>query len=122
MNHDTMSCAVVRTLRGGPAGVVVCEVGGEIDLGNVADLQAGLAAALDDARAVVVDLSEVTFFASVGIRALFDACARCRPDQAFAVVTGPGVTTIFRICGAAAVVSCHSHRDAAVRSCLASLG
>jgi anti-sigma B factor antagonist len=106
----------VRLVPDDPAGVVVCVVRGEIDVSNVGELEAGLAATIDRGPAVVVDLSEVTFFASAGIRALFDACGD-RRGRPIAVVTGPGVRTVFRICGIAAVVPCHAERDAAVASC-----
>ncbi|QJY48815.1 STAS domain-containing protein [Pseudonocardia broussonetiae] len=97
--------------------VVVCEVRGEIDVSNVGELHAGLAEAFARGRAVVVDLSRVHFFASAGIRALFDACADHSPDRPMAVVTGPGVRTILRICGLASVAPCLSDREAAARAC-----
>lgn len=97
--------------------VIVCEVRGEIDVSNVAELQAGLDDAFARGRAVVVDLSLVHFFASAGIRALFDACADHLPDRPMAVVTGPGVRTILRICGLASVAPCLPDREAAARAC-----
>jgi anti-anti-sigma factor len=86
--------------------VVVCEVRGEIDVSNVAELHTGLADAFARGRAVVVDLSLVHFFASAGIRALFDACADHLPERPMTVVTGPGVRTILRICGLSSVAPC----------------
>lgn len=101
--------------------VVVCEVRGEIDVSNVADLHAGLAHAFASGRAVVVDLSLVHFFASAGIRALFDACADHLPDRPMTVVTGPGVRTILRICGLSSVAPCLPDREAALAACRCAL-
>lgn len=120
MDDRTPQSDTVRVVPDDPAGVVVCAVRGEIDVSNVGELEAGLTAAIDRGPAVVVDLSEVTFFASAGIRALFDACDD-RRGRPIAVVTGPGVETVFRICGMSAVVPCHPDRAAAVHSCRAGL-
>lgn len=97
--------------------VVVCEVRGEIDVSNVSELHIGLEHAFAHGRAVVVDLSLVHFFASAGIRALFDACADHVPDHPMAVVTGPGVRTILRICGLESVAPCLPDREAALHAC-----
>lgn len=114
------STVPVHTVRVGDPDVddvVVCEVRGEIDVSNVAELHTGLADAFARGRAVVVDLSLVHFFASAGIRALFDACTEHLPEHPIAVVTGPGVRTILRICGLSSVAPCLPDRDAAVAAC-----
>lgn len=93
----------------------VCVVRGEIDISNAAEFRAGLAAAFAQASAVVVDLSEVVFMASAGVRVLVDAGAD--PRRRMAIVVGPGVATILRICGMAGVVPCVADRATAERAC-----
>ncbi|MCA1655305.1 MAG: anti-sigma factor antagonist [Pseudonocardiaceae bacterium] len=63
-----------RTMAGGAA---VVSVAGEIDLANVADLRAALAAALADSgvQLLVCDLGRVSFLACSGLSALLDAKA-----------------------------------------------
>ena len=52
-------------------GVAVVSIGGEIDLSTAPAFEAVIAEALEeDPRVLVIDLSEVTFMASVGLRVL----------------------------------------------------
>jgi anti-sigma B factor antagonist len=52
-------------------GVAVVSIGGEIDLGTAPAFEAVIAEALEeDPPALVIELSEVTFMASVGLRIL----------------------------------------------------
>ena len=52
-------------------GVAVVSIGGEIDLGTAPAFEAVITAALEaDPPVLVIDLSEVTFMASVGLRIL----------------------------------------------------
>lgn len=100
----------------GPAGApAVCVVRGEIDISNVDELRTGLAEAASAADAVVVDLSAVTFMASAGVRALVDA--RMTGGRPMAIVTGPGVATVLRICGMPSIVPCVADRGSAVWAC-----
>lgn len=103
---------IVRPTLDDPA---VCVVRGEVDISNVAELHAGLAAAFAASPTVVVDLAEVAFMASAGVRALVDAGTR--PGHRMAIVVGPGVATILRICGMARIVPCVADRAAAERAC-----
>ncbi len=100
----------------GPAGApAVCVVCGEIDISNVHELRDGLDEAARAAQAVVVDLSGVTFMASAGVRALVDA--RVDGRRPMAIVTGPGVATVLRICGMPSIVPCLTDRAAALEAC-----
>jgi anti-anti-sigma factor len=103
---------IVRPTLDDPA---VCVVRGEVDISNVAELRAGLAAAFDASPAVVVDLADVAFMASAGVRALVEAGTR--PGRRMAIVVGPGVATILRICGMARIVPCAEDRAGAERAC-----
>lgn len=106
----------VTEVLSGPAGApAVCVVRGEIDISNVDELRTGLEQAASAAGAVVVDLSAVTFMASAGVRALVDA--RADGDRPMAIVTGPGVATVLRICGIPSVVPCLTDRASAVEAC-----
>ncbi len=53
----------------------VVAVSGDIDLANVADFEAAMAAALDGSPALTVDLTEVTYCDSAAVRALFSLAA-----------------------------------------------
>lgn len=103
---------IVRPTLDEPA---VCVVRGEVDISNVAELHAGLVAAFAACPAVVVDLADVAFMASAGVRALVDAGTR--PGHRMAIVVGPGVATILRIYGMARIVPCVEDRAAAERVC-----
>lgn len=124
MRTPGSSTSAVRVLAQGADEPVLCTVRGEIDISNVEELSDGLTEAFRQGPAVVADLSEVTFFASAGVRALFDACLlECPsgPERILGVVTGPGVDTILRICGLSTVAVCRPDREAAGRACLAAL-
>lgn len=103
-----MPTEIVHPTGGVPA---VCVVRGEIDISNVGDLRAGLDAAFGASPSVVVDLADVTFLASTGVRAILDAAVR--PGRRAAVVVGPGVQTVLRICRLDDVVPCAADREAA---------
>ena len=63
-------------------GFTVAEVEGEIDISNSVELGTELSHAVpNDARGLVLDLSEVTFIDSSGIRTLFDLAARLGGHQ-----------------------------------------
>lgn len=111
MDTNTTSPPSMIEIMGGAGGMpVVCAVRGEIDISNVDELRAGLADAAGRGPVVVVDLSAVTFLASVGVRALLDGGAG---DGRIVLVTGPQVLTVLRICGLDRVVGCHPDRAAA---------
>jgi anti-sigma B factor antagonist len=73
--------AVAR--RDAPAGVVLLELAGELDLAAVPALRGRLDAAREEAaRAVVIDLGAVTFVDSSALRELLHADERLRADGA----------------------------------------
>lgn len=73
------------TRRPSGEAVVVAPVG-EIDLATVDELAQALDAAREEAGSVVLDLREVTFMDSAGLRLVLEAS---RAGGAFAVVRGP---------------------------------
>lgn len=89
-----------------PAGFALCVVHGEIDISNADDFRARLAMVVADEPAVVIDLTELRFLASAGLRVLFDV-AVSEPDRTVAVVLGPTTRRIAEICGLATVARCH---------------
>ena len=63
-------------------GFTVASVEGEIDISNSVELQTELSHAVpNDARGLVLDLSDVTFIDSSGIRTLFDLAGRLANHQ-----------------------------------------
>jgi anti-sigma B factor antagonist len=85
--HDDDDFRVGRRLEGGVA-VVVPE--GDIDLRTAEAVRTELQAAQAEARRVVLDLRQVTFMDSSGIRLLVEAQhAADRDSFSFAVVPGP---------------------------------
>jgi anti-anti-sigma factor len=59
--------------------VELARVAGEVDASNVEDLSARLLEAVpNDARALVLDLTETTYIDSSGVGLIFDAAARLR--------------------------------------------
>lgn len=88
---------------------------GEVDISNVHLLRVSVDEAFSAGRAVVVDLSGVTYFASAGVRVLFEARIG-NAHRVLTIVTGRGVDTILRISGMTSVASCHADLDSAVRA------
>ena len=94
----------------GEAGCAVLTVGGEIDLATAPDLAAAARSALDEiSSALVIDLSEVTFLDSTGLKVLLTVQKQAQSaggGLALAGVAGPvekvivvtGLTEIFTIC------------------------
>jgi anti-anti-sigma factor len=81
--------------RAGDA-VVVAPVG-EIDLATVGTVEAEIQAALADAPALVLDLREVTFIDSAGLRLVLETSRRA---ARFSVVRGPHeVQRVFGLVG-----------------------
>jgi anti-anti-sigma factor len=84
------------TRRPSGEAVVVAPVG-EIDLATVDELAQALDAAREEAGSVVLDLREVTFMDSAGLRLVLEASLA---GGAFAVVRGPReVQRIFDLVG-----------------------
>jgi anti-anti-sigma factor len=73
------------------AGLPVAHLSGEIDRSNVAELGDRVATAIGDQGGLVVDLSELAFLDSTGIRLLFELAAELkRRQQTLRVVVPDG--------------------------------
>jgi len=84
------------TRRRAGAAVVVAPVG-EIDLATVDVLAAEIAVAREDCERLVLDLREVSFLDSAGLRLVLETS---RGEGAFAVVRGPlEVQRVFELVG-----------------------
>ncbi|HEX2286728.1 MAG TPA: STAS domain-containing protein [Mycobacterium sp.] len=82
-------------------GIAVLTVGGEVDLATVERLDAAIAEALSrKPTALVIDLSEVDFFASAGLQALVATHESVSPSAEFAVVAnGPATSRPIELTG-----------------------
>jgi anti-sigma B factor antagonist len=75
-------------------GVAVVSIGGEIDLSTAPAFEAVIAEALEeDPRVLVIDLSEVTFMASVGLRILAGTQEKVGKSIPIAVVADDAATS-----------------------------
>jgi anti-sigma B factor antagonist len=83
-------------------GRVVVVPRGELDLATAPDLEAVLRARLDDGRRVVVDLRELAFMDSTGLRVLVAAHARAG-DGRFAIVRPPAGSPVAKLLAIAGV-------------------
>jgi anti-anti-sigma factor len=78
-------------------GFTVATIEGEIDISNSIELETELSRAVpNDARGLVLDLSEVTFIDSSGIRTLFDLAARLANHQQLLHVVLPDDSPLLR--------------------------
>jgi len=76
---------------------IVVAPAGEIDLATIDAVEAEVEAALADAPALVLDLREVTFIDSAGLRLVLETS---RKAGRFSVVRGPGeVQRVFDLVG-----------------------
>jgi anti-anti-sigma factor len=62
-------------------GVVVLRVRGEVDMANATDTSTRLLSASGDGSSIVLDLGELTYIDSAGIRMLFDLSEQLARDQ-----------------------------------------
>ena len=89
-------------------GVAVVVARGEIDIGNVNELQAFLETSTDpDGPGIVVDLTDATYFDSRTIATLAEFCARMRVSrQRLAIVAADGgfAAKVLRIAGLTLIV------------------
>jgi anti-sigma B factor antagonist len=83
------------------ADVLHLRLGGELDLAGVPQLEQGLGDQSDSASTIVLDLREVDFIDSSGIRAILMADRQARASgRRCVVVRGPeSVDRVFRITG-----------------------
>jgi anti-sigma B factor antagonist len=93
----------------------VLVVSGEIDLAASPELRSRLNAAIDDgARAVIVDLSDVTFMDSLALAAVVRAKERLGPGGRLAVVSShPYVRLVIEAGGLDSVLDIFETRDEA---------
>jgi anti-sigma B factor antagonist len=86
--EDSISTSVVKHGE-----VTVLSVGGEIDLVTCAAFEAAiLNVVADKPSAIVLDLSEISFFSSAGISALIEAHEQVGSERQFAVVAAGPIT------------------------------
>ena len=77
----TIAAAVLTSLSS-RRGFIVATVEGEIDISNSIELETELSHAVpNDARGLVLEVSDVSFIDSSGIRTLFDLAARLANHQ-----------------------------------------
>jgi anti-anti-sigma factor len=79
--------ATVTAARTGAA--LVIRIEGEVDMSNASDVEQAIRAAADGTALVVLDLAEVSFFDSSGIRMLFGVRQEFRRDGAQIAVVAP---------------------------------
>jgi anti-anti-sigma factor len=100
MAMDPLGFSVSTSERDGRAVVLVR---GELDLATAPDLEGAVTAGLDAGKDVVVDLRELDFMDSSGLRVLVAAHARARRDGGrFAIVRplpGGAVARILSVAG-----------------------
>jgi anti-sigma B factor antagonist len=76
------------------AGVAVVSIGGEIDLSTAPAFEAAINGALDDdPPVVVIELSDVSFLASVGLRVLVAAHEKVSKSAQLAIVANSPATS-----------------------------
>jgi anti-sigma B factor antagonist len=104
----------VEERDGGAAGVSLVSAKGEIDLAVADEVDGALRAAAAGGRAVVVDLRELDFLDSSGLRVLLLAARDL--DERFAVVVEPGsaVARLIELAEVADRVRCHASPDEAL--------
>jgi anti-anti-sigma factor len=105
MAFDPTGFSISISDRDGRAVVVIR---GELDLATAPDLEAALNERLDSGQDVVVDLRELDFMDSTGLRALVTAHARVQDtDQSFLIVRplpGAPIERILAVAGVATVL------------------
>jgi anti-anti-sigma factor len=90
---------------------------GEIDMSNAAEIERRLTEALDnDTLGAVVDLSEVTYFDSSGVRMLLSIADRLRWSRRLLAIVAPEESRarrVLQLAGAERLLTFESTRDAA---------
>jgi stage II sporulation protein AA (anti-sigma F factor antagonist) len=101
-------------------GVTIIGVRGEIDVSNGDEVQAAILDTVTlDTRRVVLDLSGIKYFDSVGVRLSFDIEQRfARQGIAFGIVRPPAsyVRKVLEMCGAEQILDTFDDRTAALDS------
>lgn len=98
----------------------IIRIEGRLDASTAPEMQAGAIAALDGSGPLVLDLAEVDYVSSAGLRALLillrEATARERP-LALAALT-PDVSDVIRLTGFDKLLDVHSDVDTALAACI----
>ena len=106
----------LRTDRPAP-NCVVLSVLGEIDLVTVPNLEAAIAEHVPAAPCLVIDLSEVTFFGSLGLSALMRAVTLAEDrGTRLLLVTGERVRRTMEVTQTAELFTVYDSVDEALRS------
>ena len=85
-------------------GTTTVAVAGEVDMANADQLSsAGLFAVTTPPRALVVDLTAVTFMDSSGLVHLARILRAARPATTRVLICGPRLATLFRVTGMASL-------------------
>src|ERR1700733_10237770 len=97
-------------------GIALVGIGGEIDLSTAPAFEAVIAEALEeDPRVLVIDLSEVTFMASVGLRVLAGTQEKVGKSIQLAVVAdNPAASRPMQLPGLDKVISLYPTLDEAL--------
>jgi anti-anti-sigma factor len=97
-------------------GVAVLAVRGEIDVASAPAFKSAIAEALEgNPEGLVLDLLEVEFLGSVGVRVLLEAQGKIGDDDRFAVVArSPAAGRILQLLSLDEVLSVHSTVDEAL--------
>jgi len=81
-------------------GLVIVDVGGELDLSNADQFREALEGSLEDGgREIVVDALDVTFMDSTALGVFVGTARRMPPDGSLLVVCNGDVRRLFRIVG-----------------------
>jgi anti-sigma B factor antagonist len=97
-------------------GVAVVSIGGEIDLSTAPAFEAAIAGALgDDPPVLVIELSEVSFMASVGLRILAATHEKVSKSAEVAIVANnPATSRPMQLTGLDKVMTLYPTLDAAL--------
>jgi anti-anti-sigma factor len=111
VSADPITTSVARR-----AGAAVVSVGGEIDLSTAPAFEAAIAEALEDNPPVLaIELSDVTFMASVGLRILAATNEKIGKSTQIAVVAdNQAATRPIQLTGLDSVVTLYSTLDEAL--------
>jgi anti-sigma B factor antagonist len=99
-------------------GVCVFAPVGRIDSNTARDAEAALLPKFDDGHGIVVDLAELTYISSAGLRVLLMAAKRSKASGVPLALAGmaPSVLEVFEVSGFAKLFKIFDNRTAAVAS------
>jgi anti-anti-sigma factor len=106
----------ITTAIGHRDDVTLLIVDGVVDLATAPALEAAIDETFESSlRALVIDLTKVTFLASVGLRLLISASDRCGESTPFGVVaSGPATSRVIQLTNLADVFALYSTVEEAV--------